>query len=198
MVMIIEGHSLEYDWEQEWTVNLDAGRVQHESGLTVEVRRGETNQWCAHARNVAYWSCEDPGRRNTLPTLLLQAEAVFLTAFYAKEGFPRVTQQQSGNLFPAGWEAHWTLDMPLHTARHNLTNLVFQFDSRRPDGTWVATAPRLAQWLAQNARRSTMFPVLQVQAHKLFNAALSASAGEAAPGVEQYRAALDDMRSHPV
>ena len=182
--MIIEGHTLKQEWEREWSVNLDSGRVQHLTGLTVEVRRNEANQWHAQARNAGFWSCEDPGRRTMLPTLLLQAEAVFLKAFYIREGMPRVTEP--GIFFPEGWEKHWTIDIPLHSARHKLTLIHFQFDCRKPDGTWVATAPDLAQWLALNSRRSTMFPVLQVQAHKLFNATLSAYVEQAAPVLETY------------
>lgn len=188
--MLIECNTPELDWERQWTVNLDAGRVQHATGLTVEVRRDETNQWCAQARNIAYWSCEDPGRRSMLPTLLSQAAAVYLTAFYAKQGRPRVTQ--AGNFFPDGWEEQWTVDVANHTARHKLTHLVFKFDSRRPDGEWEAIAPNLAQWLAQNARRSTMYPVLQIQAHKIFNTFLSPYA-EPAQGAEKYTPAPPGM-----
>lgn len=184
-----EGYALKPDWERQWTVNLDAGRAQHKSGLTVEILRDQTNQWYAHAKNVSSWSFEDPDRKSLLPALLAQAEAVFLTALYAKEGVPKAPY--NANFLPDGWDAHWTVDTTLHTARHNLTNLVFQFDSRRPDGTWTASAPQLAQWLAQNARRSTMFPVLQVQAHKIFNATLYCPMTETPPPMTQYRPSLE-------
>ena len=65
-------------WQLNWTVNFCERRAVHmPSGLVVELRRSEANQWYPFALDAETWLFADQSRLQSFIGLLHQAEVLF-------------------------------------------------------------------------------------------------------------------------
>ena len=65
-------------WQLNWTVNFRQRRAVHmPSGLVVELRRSEANQWYPFALDAETWLFADQSRLQSFIDLLHEAEVLF-------------------------------------------------------------------------------------------------------------------------